>query len=55
MCATTPQRISSSVSDDIKEDASIYNNKLDTKKNDEKIPITLCEFFMFIFALSFVV
>ena len=44
MCTTTPQRISSSVSDDIKEDASIlYNNKLNMKKNDTKIPTILCE------------
>ena len=51
MCTTTPKRISSSV-DDIKEDASVYNNKLDTKKNDTKIPTILCECLLFfIFAL----
>ena len=42
MCATTPQRISSSVSDDIKGDASVYNNKLNVKKSYEKIPTILC-------------
>jgi len=43
MCTTTPQRISSSVSDDIKEDASVlYNNKLNMKKSYEKIPTILC-------------
>jgi len=41
MCTTTPQR-TSSVSDDIKEDASVYNSKLDMKKNYEKIPTILC-------------
>ena len=44
MCITTPQRISSSVSDDIKEDAAIiYHSKLDMKKSYEKIPTILCE------------